>query len=669
MPKGGFMFRKRLTYSALVLAFILALLQFTPPDFIYRHFVAKSHATDITNLQGNTSKIADEDVYWGTGQTTDTFSSPTYTGGNVTLTKVPALAANLWSIIKGEWYVSSATTIADHGNAATVGSLAYVAAAIGSDVRRLAVPPGTYTISTNLTLAANIVLAPSPGALLSPSTGKTLTIGKFEAGPWQCFSGAGSVVLPACVVRIPQWWGAVADGITDSTTAFKAWATSVTDNSVAVIPPGSYLVNTTFGPIGFHASNIKIKAEGALITEVGTNAVTFDLNKNALPDETVITNNVYWEGGTLQSQTAAVGGGNTNVGIRVRGITRGYIRGTYGREFGTAFIQNSCRDAFHILECHGYNNGRHVHIPEYITTATGNPQGFTISNCGFSIHYVAGIAIDSSADEIAITNNYFVGKDAIVIESGSAVAYGNFNNQNIRIIGNGFEGGTTGNYYIRSPATNATRTLYSLVIEQNAFQLSATKCIQLVKVASAFIDKNRFVSTEDGFIDIGADCTKIKFGQNDFFGSGTFTAGLAFACDRKEITFSESVRFRDVIQLVGWNYTAISTGTGTLDMSALTGTYWTGEPDTKFCPPKAWLLRVRVEDSGTGANLGIRFAKNSSENATYGARAWLDSVTAAEERTYEFWVNADDAGDIYWDATASGAGTLKVQIMVAGWAR
>jgi len=143
------MFRKRLTYSALILAFILALLQFTPPDFIYRHFVAKSHATDITNLQGNTSKIADEDVYWGTGQTTDTFSSPTYTGGNVTLTKVPALSPTIASTIKSEWYASNNTAIVDHGNVLTVGSIAWtISTMVASGATHLVIPDGDYPVTS-----------------------------------------------------------------------------------------------------------------------------------------------------------------------------------------------------------------------------------------------------------------------------------------------------------------------------------------------------------------------------------------------------------------------------------------------------------------------------------------------------------------------------------------
>jgi len=461
------------------------------------------------------------------------------------------------------------------------------------------------------------------------------------------------------------WFGISSGG--DVTAKLEAAFALITNNTTLVIPPGSYSVNTTSAPIGFASTNVTIYAHGVVFTQTGTAAIMFDLNTSAVILETSITNNVRWFGGWFTNNTSG-NGGNTNIGIRARGITRGCIAHAYGTEHGEAFIEQEVRDAFYLYDVHGFNNDKHIWFAAYQTVTAGNPQGLTIRDCGFSIHYTAGIAVDSAISDLNIYDCYFIGKDSIVIESGSDASHGSFNNQNINILNNSFEQGTTGDYYIRVPNTNS-KTLYSLKLIGNNFQELATKCIQLVSADSVSIDANRFVSNEEGFVDLGANCKDINFGSNEFFSYTSFTQGLAFACARKEITFNESPRFDDVIQLSGWNFGGISTGTGTLDMSALAGARWTGERTTKFCPPKAWLLRVRVEDSGIGSQLGIEFAKDVGETAGHRAKALLDNVTANNERTYEFWVNADDAGDLYYTATASGANTLKVQIMLVGWAR
>ncbi|KKN75039.1 hypothetical protein LCGC14_0384130 [marine sediment metagenome] len=71
----------------------------------------------ITDLTGYTGQVGQEDINYGTGLSTDTFTVPTYDGSTVTLTKVPDPTTDAHSRIKGVWYVNSSTTIADHGAA------------------------------------------------------------------------------------------------------------------------------------------------------------------------------------------------------------------------------------------------------------------------------------------------------------------------------------------------------------------------------------------------------------------------------------------------------------------------------------------------------------------------------------------------------------------------
>jgi hypothetical protein len=84
--------------------------------------------------------------------------------------------------------------------------------AIGSVLRILRVPSGTYNIISDLTIPANITLKPERGAVFSIATGTTLTInGPLMAGPYQVFSctGTGKVTFGAGAVKevYPEWWG------------------------------------------------------------------------------------------------------------------------------------------------------------------------------------------------------------------------------------------------------------------------------------------------------------------------------------------------------------------------------------------------------------------------------------------------------------------------------
>ena len=233
--------------SILTIIFLLFwTLQFTPPEFIYEHFVDKGHA-DITQLDGLTGQIGDEDVNWGTGLASDTFSVPTYSGGSATLTKLPALAANLASIIKGEWYVSSNSAIADHGNVLAVGSIAWVASIIGSDTCTVKLPAADYPILTSLTLAANLVLDPQPGAMIKPATGKTFTVGKLkEPGQWQWIdTTTGSLVFEKTALSSVQlaWFGPDNTGTIDATSKFLKAAQSLGASGGKVNFRGAYLLD------------------------------------------------------------------------------------------------------------------------------------------------------------------------------------------------------------------------------------------------------------------------------------------------------------------------------------------------------------------------------------------------------------------------------------------
>lgn len=88
------------------------------------------------------------------------------------------------------------------------------------------VPTGTYRVASALTLTGEWHF--HHGAKLKPDSGITITIqGHLAAGWYQIFdlSAGGSVVFTAGTGRavvFPEWWGALADGTTDDSTAFNS---------------------------------------------------------------------------------------------------------------------------------------------------------------------------------------------------------------------------------------------------------------------------------------------------------------------------------------------------------------------------------------------------------------------------------------------------------------
>jgi hypothetical protein len=109
--------------------------------------------------------------------------------------------------------------------------------AIGSTAAILHVPAGTWPITDNLTIPANLTLRAERGANLSIATGKTLTINcSLEAGMYQIFSctGTGKVVFAAGAVDkvFAEWFGAVGDNVHDDGNALAQAIGSLTSGIV-----------------------------------------------------------------------------------------------------------------------------------------------------------------------------------------------------------------------------------------------------------------------------------------------------------------------------------------------------------------------------------------------------------------------------------------------------
>ncbi len=128
-------------------------------------------------------------------------------------------------------------------NLDTYASLVGAVTAIGNNAATLTVS-APETLSSSLTIPANIALSFQSGGILNVSSGATLTVEGpvMAAANSQVFNGSiTSVVLASNPTAYPQWWGAKGDGQTDDTLAIQS-ALNASNN--VFIPSGTYILGT-----------------------------------------------------------------------------------------------------------------------------------------------------------------------------------------------------------------------------------------------------------------------------------------------------------------------------------------------------------------------------------------------------------------------------------------
>lgn len=133
------------------------------------------------------------------------------------------------------------------------GTLAATITAVGSTPSTIELVSNTYTIAASLTVPANVTLLFNTGAVLSVSSGQTLTIqGPIIAPDVQIFSGAGLVKFSSnnsISTICARWWGATGDGTTDDTATLQAAfvaSTTAANRPGFRIPAGVYRVCNLF---------------------------------------------------------------------------------------------------------------------------------------------------------------------------------------------------------------------------------------------------------------------------------------------------------------------------------------------------------------------------------------------------------------------------------------
>ncbi|MCP4597042.1 hypothetical protein [Neptuniibacter sp.] len=152
------------------------------------------------------------------GYPTETFDRTSSAGGTNTITKSPNIYKYLPGEVNARYYGDNTTSHATLSAAIT---------AQGSNTRTIVLEPGTWTLTSALTIPSNIILKPLPGAVLDRVT-FNLTINKLApTGPfyWIDDTDSGTFALSAAATDwvYAEWFGVnTTPGTTDMTDAITS---------------------------------------------------------------------------------------------------------------------------------------------------------------------------------------------------------------------------------------------------------------------------------------------------------------------------------------------------------------------------------------------------------------------------------------------------------------
>jgi len=139
------------------------------------------------------------------------------------------------------------TSYGAKGDGTTDDTAAFIQVLAIAANRTVIIQPGTFRITSNITVNSNVTLYFQNGAKLLPDF-VTITInGPIIAGLYQIFTGSGDIRLNSFAANmvVPQWFGAVGDGVAIDTVALRKWAASIqTGGGDLFLPEGTYMYNS-----------------------------------------------------------------------------------------------------------------------------------------------------------------------------------------------------------------------------------------------------------------------------------------------------------------------------------------------------------------------------------------------------------------------------------------
>lgn len=318
-----------------------------------------------------------------------TFTRSTSTGGTGTYRKF-------------DWPGVDVLQAYGSGTSRTLATLSTAAGAVGSsnDVT-FWLSPGTWTITGDLTLTDNIALNVPPGAVLSISSSKTLTLeGNITAGAYQIFSGAGSVVFGGGVreAYIEWWHGLDIAGATDCASDLQA-ANDALDNQ------GGGIIKLLAGD--YKLSSQVTFDEGVYVEGAGINGTLIATDADVSPLKWYESSVSNINGGGLEGVTLR-GNGNAVVLIEVQNIWG--FKAHHCRIYGSSAVQKGIllKDAAYEADIYGCRitdfSSRGV---EFATTASTYPNGSKVELCDFAGDDGATAVLISGGSNINVVNSRF----------------------------------------------------------------------------------------------------------------------------------------------------------------------------------------------------------------------------------------------------------------------
>lgn len=207
-----------------------------------------------------------------------------------------------WEDVLIQSSASALAALSDYSN-----SLATAVTSIGATRTTLLIDVDN-TVSTDVTVPATLEIVTVNGAIITISSGKTLTVngpcdslttagagglvanGAITGNP--SFSNTGTVTLAGPRAEdMPAWWGATGNGTTDDSAALDKWFTSVMTTKAGAIPTGTYLNNGLSTDLTLNPWSVNIHG-------VSTTGTQFKLKNSSNTDVLSVnkgqTNPAYW---------------------------------------------------------------------------------------------------------------------------------------------------------------------------------------------------------------------------------------------------------------------------------------------------------------------------------------------------------------------------------------